>query len=750
MISKGEGTTFASPAGGPGQTGLGPPDDAVLERLLARARRAHHEGALQQAEQAYQELLALDAGHPEALHLLGAVRFQQGRLDEAEPLMRRSVERRPVALALANYSAVLAGLGREAEALSRLDEALALQPGHQRALFQRAGLLARFGRHDAACENYDRLLEQVPNFADGYVRRGEARQALGRLEEALRDCDRALQLAGRTFDAQRARGLVLRSLGRFRDAVDSYGHALALAPGHVETLFLRGVAWLDLQEPARALADFNSAVAAHPGFVDALFNSTIALGQLGRHAEVLARCDRVLELDPRHALALAQRGNAAAQLGRIADALDSYARALEVAPDAVGVLCNQASALTAVGRHDEARAACDRALAIDAGHLPARFVRGRALLEAHHYDLALDDLDAVIAATPDDKLAHFHRGNALRALRRHDEARRAYADAIAIDPGFVQAQTTRSFLCLATGDFETGWDAYEWRWRDTQLDPSRRTFAQPRWKHGMPLDGRTILLYAEQGLGDTLQFCRYAPLVKALGARVVLEVQPELVALLGSLDGVDALVARDAPLPPFDLHCPLMSLPLEFRTDLDSIPAAPSYLRADPLLAARWRERFGGAAKPRIGVVWSGNPLHLNDRNRSIRLADLLPLVDDRHTWVSLQKMVRDEDRAALDASAIHFVGDELADFAETAALIETMDCVISVDTSVAHLAGALGRPLVVLLPYTPDFRWLLDRDDSPWYPGARLIRQSAGGQWASVIERLAAALPAIARGSGR
>ncbi|NIF72347.1 tetratricopeptide repeat protein [Burkholderia sp. Ap-962] len=742
MTSKGEGIALASTAS------TLPPDAARVEQLLARARGAHQEGALQQAETAYAELLALDGEHPEALHLLGALRFQQGRLDEAEPLMRRSVERRPAPLSLANYSAVLVGLGREEEALQRLDEALAIQPAHQRALFQRAGLLGQLGRHEEACAAYDSLLAQVPNFADGYVKRSEARRLLGRLEDALRDCDRALQLAGRSFDAQRSRGLALRGLGRYRDAVDSYGHALALQPGHVEALFLRGVAWLDLSDAARALADFNAAIAAHPAFVDALFNSAIALGQLDRHDESLARCDRVLALDPAHGPALAQRGNAAAELGRLHDAVDSYARALAVRPDAAEVLCNHASALLTLGRNDEARDASERALALEAGNPRARFMRGRARLEMHRYEAALDDLDAVIAATPGDKLAHFQRANALRALRRHDEARQAFADAIAIDPDYVIAHCTRSFLCLATGDFEAGWAAYEWRWRDGQLDASRRGFAQPRWTHGMPLAGRTILLYAEQGLGDTLQFCRYAPLVKALGARVVLEVQPELIALLGSLDGVDALVARGAPLPPFDLHCPLMSLPLEFRTDLDSIPAALPYLRADPARVARWRERLGpGDGRPRIGVVWSGNPLHLNDRNRSLALAELLPMVDARHEWISLQKLVRDEDRAVLEASAIRFVGDQLGDFADTAALVETLDAVISVDTSVAHLAGALGRPLAVLLPYTPDFRWMLDREDSPWYPQARLFRQAEGGAWPPVVERVAAALPAIVGG---
>ncbi|AYQ40997.1 TPR domain-containing protein [Burkholderia aenigmatica] len=747
MTPNGEGTTLASATVAPERR---PPDTMQLERLLVRARKAHHEGALQHAENAYAELLALDPEHPEALHLLGAVRFQQGRLDDAEPLMRRSVERQPVPLALANYSAVLAGLGREHDALARLDEALAINPVHQRVLFQRAGLLAQLARYDEARAVYDRLLELTPGFADGYVKRSDMLRALGRFDGALADCDRAIALAGRTFDAMRARGLALRELGRFRDAADSYGHALALRPGSAGVLFQRGVAYLDLHDPEHALADFNAAIAASPTFVDAICNSSIALEQLGRHDEALMRCDRALAIDPRHARSLANRGNAASHLGRFADAVDSYARALEVEPGSTGVLCNYASALMQVARHDDAHAMCDRALAIDPHYAPASFTRARVRLETHRYDDALDDLACVIAATPRDKLAHFHRGSALRALRRHEDALRAYAQAIDIDPDYAHAHCMRAFLCLSIGDFEAGWAEYEWRWRDSQLDGSRRDFAQPRWTHGMPLDGQTILLYPEQGLGDTLQFCRYVPLVKALGARVVVEAPVELKALFATLDGVDVLVARGDPLPPFDLHCPLLSLPLEFRTDLSSIPAGGPYLRADPARVEHWRARLGATDRPRIGLVWSGNPLHLNDRNRSITLADLVPLLDDRFEWISLQKVIRDEDRPVLDASPIRFVGDELTDFAETAALTEAMDAVISVDTSVAHLAGALGRPLAVMLPHTPDFRWLLDRDDSPWYPGARLFRQPEGGQWTPVVERLRDALPALVAGASR
>jgi tetratricopeptide (TPR) repeat protein len=718
------------------------PDASTLDRLFLRARKLHQEGALDQAVKIYDQLLALDPEHVEGLHMLGAARFQQGRFEEAEALMRLSIGHKPAPLSLANYAAVLASLGWYDEAVSRLDDALAINPAHQRTLFQRSTLLSQLGRYQEALVGYDCLLDLNPGFTEGLLKRSETLRALGRFDDALKSADRALTSAGLSFEVCRERGLVLRSLGRYRDAADCYGYALSAKPDSAELLFLRGVAYLDQHTDDLALTDFNAAIAISPDFTDAIFNSSVALERLGRHAETIARCDRLLALNPRHAAALANRGNASRHLGRNREAVEHYARSLEVEPDSLGVLCNYASVLMRVNRHDDARAACDRALAHDAAYVAARLTRGRLFLETHRYDDALTDFSDVLAATPGDKLAHFHRGNALRSLRRHDEAKGAYMQAIEVDPDYAEAHSVLAFLCLSIGDFETGWEEYEWRWRDAQLDSSRRQFAQPRWTADMPLEGRTILLYAEQGLGDTLQFCRYATLVKEAGARVVLEASEELRPLLASLAGVDIVVARGTPLPPFDLHCPLLSLPREFRTGLASIPADVPYLRADRERLERWRERLGPSTRPRVGLVWSGNPNHLNDRNRSMALTQLLPLIDDSCEWISLQKVIRDEDKPALESSSIRHVGEQLADFGDTAALAQLMDCVVSVDTSVAHLAGALGVPLAVMVPHTPDFRWLLDRDDSPWYPRARLFRQAQAGQWAPVVEAVKAALP--------
>lgn len=720
-------------------------DPAWEERVFRHARTAHERGALADAERGYLALLALDQDHAEASHMLGVLRFQEEKLLDAEALIRRSIEQKPSPLALANHAAVLNGLGRSEEALEGLDEALRLNPTHPRALLQRAGILADLGRLDEAVITYDQLLAVVPTFVEGLCRRSAALRGLARFQDALVSCDRALTVDSRSFEAHKERGQVSRHLGRHEDALANFGRALMALPGDAQVLFMQGVAFLDLQRLDLALASFNEAVAGFPGFAEATFNSAVVLERLGRFEDALARCERVLATDPNHVKALANRGNVLHGLGRNAEAVASYAKALEIEPAAVEVLCNQANALRRLDRREEALQACEQALELDGNCIPAWFGRSRVLHGLHRYEEALAGFDHVLAKTPEDRFAQFHRGNVLVALRRHEEAKDAFARAIAIDPDFVHAHCMRAFLCLSLADFRNGWEEYEWRWRDEQMTGGLRKFAQIQWTGAEPLADKTILLHAEQGLGDTLQFCRYVPLVKALGATVVLEAPPELKSLLATLPGVDIFVdASRAPLPPFDIHCPLMSLPLALHTELSTIPREVPYLTPDSARVSKWQTKLGISDRPRIGVVWSGNPKHLNDRNRSIPLADLKPLMSDAFEWISAQKVVREGDQEALASSPLRHFGDELVDFSDTAALLQAVDCVLSVDTSVAHLAGALGRPLWLLLPHTPDFRWLLDREDSPWYPQARLFRQSEPGGWSGVFDRLEVALASL------
>nr|WP_246270074.1 tetratricopeptide repeat protein [Paraburkholderia solisilvae] len=708
---------------------------------MKRARTLHERGALDDAERGYRDVLLAQPEHAEALHLLGVLYFQRGRMEEADEVLCRSIACERSALSLANHASVLVSLGRREDALKQLDAALQVNPAHPRALLLRAGLLAQLGRYDEALAAYDRLLELMPTAVDVLCSRAVVLMALNRAQEALDTSERALRLDPRSFNAHRQRGHVLRDMRRFVDALDAYGRALSIVPNSVEVLLMQGLTLADSGRLDAALGSMNEAIAGQPNYVDAIYNSAVVLERLGRFDDALARCDRVLALDARHASALANKGNVLHSLERHEEALESYQTALEIAPLSIEMWCNRARTLVDLNRLPEALESCDRAIALDEQYKLAWFYRGRVLQRLHRYEEAIVNLDRVLALDAEDKAARFQRGNALRSLMRHDEALVEYDRVLALDPGNIPTHFTKAFVYLQAGDFERGWPEYEWRWKEEQVGTFKKAFAQPLWLGEESIEDKTILLHAEQGLGDTLQFCRYVKFVKARGARVVVEVQQALKSLVATVEGVDQIVGQGDPLPPFDVHCPLLSLPLVFRTNFASIPADVPYLKADDQRVAQWQARLGAKTRPRIGIAWSGNRNHLDDHNRSIPLEALLQGLPESVAWISVQKQVRADEQRLLATSNVRDVSDAMGDFSDTAALMQCLDCVISVDTSVAHLAGALGRPLWVMLPYLPDWRWLLDRDDNPWYPGARLFRQTQAGEWHGVFERISAAL---------
>jgi Flp pilus assembly protein TadD len=438
-----------------------------------------------------------------------------------------------------------------------------------------------------------------------------------------------------------------------------------------------------------------------------LYSKATAATAASDFQRALELYDQAIALDPAHAEAHYKRGNALRNLGRLDAALDSYTRAIRHKPDYAHALCNRGAVQQALGLTDDALASYDQAIALD----------------------------------PQDALAHYNRALVLQAGSRWDEVVASYDRAIAINPGYAEAQYNRALALLFQGDFENGWRAYEWRWKSAQrLGIGRvRNFAQGLWLGDVSLDGKRLLLHAEAGLGDTLQFCRYARACAARGATVILEVQPPLRELLAGLEGVTQSIAAGSPLPPFDLHCPLMSLPLALKTTLATVPASAKYLHVDPARLADWRAKLGARRRPRVGLVWSGNPDNTIDARRSIPLADWLPHLPRDFQYFSLQKQLRDADRATLSGCSFIVPFDVMSmEFADTAALCECLDVIVTVDTSVAHLCGALGRRTWVLLPQTPDWRWMRDREDTPWYPSMKLYRQRTAGDWDEVLGRVA------------
>ena len=364
----------------------------------------------------------------------------------------------------------------------------------------------------------------------------------------------------------------------------------------------------------------------------------------------------------------------------------------------------------------------------------------RIYYDLKRYEEAITHYDKALSLKPNFAEAWCNKGNTLHELKRFDEAITHYDKALSLKPDYHEASWNKGLALLLQGDFAIGLQLYESRLVSERVDEisGKRIFDKPTWLGVDSLVGKTILIYGEQGLGDFIQFCRYVKLVADLGAQVILETPQALASLMGSLEGVSELVIKGEGLPFFDYQCPLLSLPLAFHTNTASIPADIPYLSSSSNKVTEWKLRLGEKTKKRIGLVWSGNPHHKNDHNRSILLRDILPFLPNQFEYVSLQKEVREIDKLTLDSN-LHILdfASHLNDFLDTAALIDNLDLVISVDTSVAHLSGALGKKTLLMLPYVPDWRWLLDRDDSLWYPSVKIYRQPDIGDWDSVFDRI-------------
>ena len=743
-----------------------PPSAAQALATFEQALALHQQGRLAEARQHYEEVLAVLPGHFDALHLLGVIAAQTNDNRRAVELIGKAIAIYPGNAAFySNRGNALQALGQFGDAVESYDRALALQSGYADAWNNRGNALKRLGRLDEAAEDYGRAIAIQPDYADACNNRGDTLRELGRLDPAVEDYNRVIALRPDCAEAFFNRAIALKGLGRPEEAAESYDRAVAIRPDYAEAHNNRGNILRDLGRLDEAIASYSRAVAFRPDYADAWYNRAIALQALGRFDEAVEDYRRIMDLRPDHADACYNCGIALKELGRLDEALASYNRAIDIRPGHAQACFNRANTLQQLGRFDEAVASYNQAVALRPAYAEAYANCGNALKELGRLDKAIASYNRAIALRPDYAEAYSNRGNALKGILKFDEAvasynqavaiRPDYTDAwynrgvallelgqldeaiasynraIAIRPGYADACWNKSLALLLAGRFAEGWALYEWRWALESLPSPRRDFPQPLWLGKEPLAGKTILLHSEQGWGDTIQFCRYARLVAALGARVVLEVDPPLEALLKGLEGVSAIALKGAALPPpFDYHCPLLSLPLAFQTELDTIPNPRAYLAADAGLRAKWAQRLGEKTRPRIGLVWSGRATHTNDRNRSVALGGLMAHLPSECQYVSLQREVRDADRAVLEAHGeiLHF-GEELRDFAETAALCELMDIVISVDTSVAHLAAALGREVWVLLPKNPDWRWLMDRNDSPWYPTGPALPAGTDGR---------------------
>jgi tetratricopeptide (TPR) repeat protein len=628
-----------------------------------------------------------------------------GELAKARHVYEQILRRHPRHSGALHLSGVIASQTGNAQlAVQLIWRAIEVNPANGAAYCDLGSAFKQLNHLPGALASYDRAIVLDGELADAHSNRATVLSELQRFDEALASLDRALALRPNFAAACLNRAHVLKALNRSDDALEACDRAIAISPGFAEAHFNKGNLLMSARRWEEALASFGNALSIRPNYLEALLNRGIVLKELSRTEAALASLESAIALDGRCAEALSNRGVLQRELGQYAQSLASFEQALAVKPQYAQAHCNRGNTLKALNRFDAALACYERALELQ-----------------HDY--------------PE---AHSSRGVALTEMRRFDEAFASFDTAIALKPDYAEAYLNRAMASLTLGRFSSGWLDYEWRRRCAEVTPHPASARfTPAWRGDEPLSGRTILLWWEQGLGDTLQFCRYAPLLKNMGATVILEVQPQLAGLLADLPA-DVVAKSGDALPPFDYHCPLMSLPLACKTDLSNIPSPGKYLRSDPARIAQWRASLGADARPRVGLVWSGSRAHRNDHNRSISLSLLLQFLPPEMQYLSLQTEVRDADRATLQQRPdIVDCGAQLGDFRDTAALCESLDLVISVDTSVAHLSAALGQQTWVLLPFTSDWRWLLDRQDSPWYQSIKLYRQDILGDWTGALTRL-------------
>jgi tetratricopeptide (TPR) repeat protein len=576
--------------------------------------------------------------------------------------------------------------------------------------FQQALLHHQVGRLAEAEQLYRKVLSQQPEHVDALHNLGLLAHQLGRNDAAIELIQCAIALKPTVAEFYCNLGDALGDAGRSKEAIAAYRQAIVLRPNHAETYGNLGVILRAAGRLDDAIAAYRQAISLKPNFAEAYTNLGNALREKGRLDEAAAAHRRAVDLRPGLPEAHFNLGIVLKDQNQVQEAITAFRRAVSLRPDYIRALTNLANELRNTGELDESIAAYNRLLAI----------------------------------RPTRAETHSNLGLALEDAGRLDEAIAEYRRGIALKPDLAGAHSNLGMALLLRGDWQQGWPEYEWRFQvpDTTQDKP----VAPRWDGG-ELNGRTLLLFAEQGLGDTIHFIRYLPRVAQYGGRVLIEAPEPLIRLLRQLPGAEQWIPKGQPLPQFDVQCPLMSLPGIFGTTPSTIPPLNDLLRPDPELAEAWHRRLQQQPPGlRVGLAWAGSKKHKNDRNRSIPLSLLAPLAAPGVQFYSLQK--GDATAQATQASGQMSITDwtqELHDFADTAALIDQLDLIISVDTAVAHLSAAMGKPTWLLLPFVPDWRWLRDREDTPWYPSMRLFRQTKIGDWPDVIQRAAGALADLA-----
>ncbi|MGO9438390.1 MAG: tetratricopeptide repeat protein [Terracidiphilus sp.] len=605
----------------------------------------------------------------------------------------------------------------------------------------------RAGRLEDAKQLYLRVLAIDVQHAKSLYGLGLIAHQVGSLDVAANMMRRAIAANDKEATYHASLGAVLRDQGKQDEAIAEYQQVVKLKPDSEEAHFYLAKIFLDQRKINEARPHFERLLALNPDSAETQSNFGLLLMREGKPEEAKACYERALALQPNSIPALCNLGNLLCSSGKFEEAKTCYRRAIALDPNFAEGHNNLGVVFRELGKFEEAQACHERAVALRPDYADAHNNLGIVFRDRGMLDESAACHERAISLWPDYSEAHNNLGNTRRSQGRLEESLRSYRQALVVNPDNVEARWNLSLVELLTGDFAAGWRDYEIRTQRRKC--ATRVFPEPLWR-GAALNGARILLHAEQGLGDTVQFLRYVPMVQAAGGTVTLDVQNSLLRLAAQLPGIATLVVSGEPLPPFECHCPLMSLPLAFGISIANIPAQVPYLNV-PVEAQRDAERLEWPDEGlRVGLVWSGNPRFPDDWLRSIPLPcfDALLHVEGVR-FFSLQMGPAASQLGEIEAPVID-LKPAIGDLADTAALIGKLDLVITVDTAVAHLAGALGKPTWLLLPFAPDWRWLMEREDSPWYPTMRLFRQPKFGDWTPVLERVRNELAVLVRRNRR
>ncbi len=676
-----------------------------LQYQYLQALNHHENGRLDEAQRIYQSIVKLQPKFAEALHGLGLIALARSNYQEAIEWFNQALKIEKNAAYFNNRGSAYFEIKKMQEALADYQAALKLQPGFIDAQYNLANLFSATQRHEDAITAYNKILLKDNLQIDAFYNRGNAYKKLNKYQEALQDYQTVLHIEPNNMKALLNLGNTYIALENLDEAINAYDKILKGNPLYAEVVLARANALILQKKYELAIDGYKTHIQIKPDEKESYYGL----------------------------------GNALKDILKFEDAIYCYRKAIEIDPQYYDALTNLANTLRRVKQFNEAAIYYSRAVEANPIEPDAYSNLGNILHDLNRTDLAIDAYAQALVIAPNDVRANYNIGNIYKELNQFEEAIEQLDHVLTLNPDDEETLFAKGVMLLTMGRYKEGFQLYEQRWERKSLIEKPRDYSQPLWNGTQSLEGKTILIHIEQGLGDTIQFSRLLNQLQKRGATIIFEVQKPLIGIMSRITGVSKVIAYKSEFKEFDYYCPLLSLPHYLNLELDNIPMAEGYLKPLPEYLNKWQLKLGPKTKPRVGLICSGNKMHENDQNRSILLFEIIQYLPQEFEYITLQKEMREVDRQLIEKYPLFkSFGDELDNFDDTAALCELMDVVISVDTSVAHLSGAIGKKTWLLIPFSPDWRWLLERKDSPWYLSMTIYRQESMKNWASVFEKVA------------